>query len=80
MSGPLVNLQICKDSCIVNGTRNLTNSSSQFLYNFTFEPVNVVYDNSGYSPTWDSNPYTVETKVNLKSTCEKLPYQMIVLR
>ena len=56
------------------------NIEDQFLYNFTFEPVNVVYDNSGYSPTWDSNPYTVETKVNLKSTCEKLPYQMIVLR
>ncbi|MGN0190510.1 MAG: hypothetical protein ACI39U_02530, partial [Candidatus Cryptobacteroides sp.] len=57
-----------------------TGIDSQPMYNFTFESSDVTYDNSGYSPTHDSNPYTVGTRLDMKTMHDRLPYGMIVFR
>lgn len=57
-----------------------SSSSEWYIYNFTkYSPTSLTYDNSGYSSD-DSNPYTVVTSFDWKTTHARFSNLLVMLR
>ena len=57
-----------------------SSSSEWYIYNFAkYSPTSLTYDNSGYSSD-DSNPYTVVTSFDWKTTHARFSNLLVMLR
>lgn len=55
-------------------------TGSWFLYQFNpYDAVSLEYDNAGYSATYDSNPYTVSTSVDWKTTHGRFANSIVMI-
>ncbi len=55
-------------------------SGSWYVYKFEpYTPVNLTYDNSGYSSEYDDNPYTVTTAVDWKTMHGRFSHKIIMV-
>ena len=55
-------------------------SGNWYVYKFEpYTPVNLTYDNSGYSSKYDDNPYTVTTSIDWKTMHGRFSHKIIMV-
>ncbi len=56
-------------------------SGSWYVYDFEpYSPIDLTYDNSGYSSKYDDNPYTVATSVDWETTHGRFSHKVIMVQ